>query len=345
MLFSKKRSTRRLKTSGLTVSLLGLLLGSSCASLPEPEVLLAPPSPYQALVVNQVIMEESTEAPFEAFKRTLDVLNALWEHTSWRVIQPNEYRFIREEGKIDFSKWLFDTNLVALGKSQNLDPKKLLFLTITVTERVAQGGSEISGEGSRTQAASYKKNLITTLEAFDAEGQIVARIVENVPVDPFAQNPEYDSTPGLKEALFALIRSFESSCSSCIGALERTTWPVKTSPGVLFQAQTSSGETLYNYAQALDPLDRELLLWRELRYVDPSLKVSDLKNYQRVPSGLCLGDDAVPPFRPHDCIHKMNGRSLLGRHELARSLERGAIELEIVGKDGRTRSIRATWPE
>jgi hypothetical protein len=320
------------------------LIMPGCSRGPKPTLWAKASITYQALVVDEIRLESNDTDAFEAFKRTGDMLDTLWQHTSWRIIEPNEFNWDSPQASTKAGDWLFRTDLVKTLAKEPLDAKQFLFVRVSVSARTSHGGAETSKGAKKARRQDFNQNLALRLEAFNAEGQTIARFDHDVLTDPFAEHPDYDSRPVLQSAVRDLTWGLIEQCGDCIEKVVRPPWPLHINPGVVLQALDHAGQTPSKAVRHLDEIDQEQHLWRHLQYIDPQIGLATVKMILRAPSGVCLGKDTPPPFQPYDCLFRLGSTGLRERHRLVRQLQRGPLDLEVIGLDGHSRLLKVKWP-
>ncbi len=296
-----------------------------------------PAQPFLALAVAALEMPRGSP-DFEAAKRTEDILEALWRSSKWEVLAPSEFRILHRRG-LDNPGPLTATDLVVRAKRLGLDPHRFALLTSSVFMRESSSQAETSKGDESGMGFHGSADVGVSLLLRDAMGEHIAELEIERPIDPFAEKPDYDRRPELRDAVQEITRLLISHCPSCFVPVERPSFDLRASPAVLLSATDEAGRTLRERVMSAGPLEQDQLLWTHLQYLEPDIDLAAAKRHLTTTNAACFGEDAPSPFRPGDCVQLASTQPAPSRFELARQLRTGGGMFDLIGANGERRIV------
>jgi len=337
------RTVRDLRRSHLALHCACLawaaLASFACAGPTANMVVNLPSQPLAAVAVAPIVLHTDTiggDLGIEAFKRTQDVLDLLWRTSAITVIGPTEFEIHNPHS----DNVMMATNLFSRAHQLGLDPERLCLLSISVTSRKSSGSKVTSRGAKKTTGSAYRHKLAVSLTVRDMRGNYLLELDLTAEVDPFAENPEHDSRPELRETILLATGEFVDQLGSSFVEGERPPFTLTTSPAVVFDGVGSAGQPLREMIAAGDALEQDRLLWLHQQYFAPEITLRQAQQNLKTPSGACFGDDAPPPFVVGDCVATIGNAPVPNVHALGRTLTGDrAVDLGMVGTDGNTRVV------
>lgn len=331
--------------------LLGVLLVPGCAAAPV-EVVDAPPGPLPGLsllAVCPVAFLWPVPAE-EAYRKDADLLAALGGGTSVDLLGPDEFR-CEDRGPDEADRAL---NALLVARSLGYLPASVGLVRVRIEQRLQQGTRQVfdlAGQprGVRTE---QDRRFVVHGELWQlSPSRLVVSLRATARHDPFAEHPDWDEQPELRQALHEVGRVLAERVADAAGrpavalasGFAFTTNPV----GMLDRREPLGQGTLRERLARLDELEQELHLWRAFQYFQPEISPSRARELSLLPPGVLV--EAAPPvaggsgLRPGDLIVSVGDRPVAHvaalRRELARQrtaplgLRRGRVELQVAWTD------------
>lgn len=314
------------------------LFVGACAEPSANVKISVPANRFVALAVTDLRMPKGSP-DFEAFKRTQDLLDALWAESTWTVLAPQDFRVLHPQG-LDHPGPLTATDLVVRAEALQLDHQLFGLLSYGVSVRESAGQAHVSKGDDAGVGYHGSSDVVVALVMRDMAGKRVAEMEITRAVDPFADHPDYDARPELGEAVHDLTRQLIAACEGCVTAGARPAIDLRPSPSLILEATDEAGRTLRQHLETAGPLEHDQLLWTNMQYLDPGLELKAAKHHLETPSVACVTADVKAPFLAGDCITTLDGVRLPSRHAVARRLATGPCTVEVVGADGATRTVQ-----
>ena len=293
-----------------------------------------PPQPLQVVAVEPVLVHFPGRHA-EAARQTLVLLDSLWRDSKWGVITPEEFKVLDPTS----TDYLHATNLVVVTHDLGLDPKRFGVLKATLSAREAKGQAVVAGGGKVAIGRNYEGFIDAVLELTSADGKPLATATAVTRIDPFAQLPEHDEAPWIREALTTAARGRFAECVGCVVDAPRATFPLVANPAVVY-SRSGDFDQVTRGDVTDDRLERQQERWRFFQFFDPTCSVADAERLAKLGDSVCAGATAELPFQPGDCITAMNGRVYRSPHTLIRALKGStSVMLDVVDKDGARRTV------
>lgn len=317
---------------------LGVLGLASCSASESRVEISPPPALLHAVAVMPLELAYDSE-PFEAQRRTGDILAALWHRSGWTVLTPDEFA-VRDPTTGDL---LHGTDLVFRGRDLGLDPRRFAVLRSRASLREARGEATVAGEAGVAVGRDFASRAVVTLELVAMDSSPIADVEVIRDIEPFADRPDYDRLPVVRDAIGAAVDALVEACSGFVVSRPRPALPVFTNPAALLEARDARGRSLSQMIDARDPLERDQLLWRTMQYARPTLDLPEAQRLARTPLAACVGSQPPGPLAEGDCIVAVDDDPIDGVHALGRALATaGRHTLTVVTAAGQQRLVR--WP-
>jgi hypothetical protein len=319
-----------------TLLRLGVLLVSlaACSRSGAKVEISRPPEPLQLVAVQPAVVRFQGRLG-EAERQTLVLLDLLWRDSTWSVLTPEEF-MVLDPASADF---LHATNLVVVTHALGLDPKRFGVLRTTLTAREAKGQAVVAGGGKVAVGRDYEGFIDASLELSDAAGRPLGTATASAKIDLFAQLPENDEAPWVRQALTSAAHGLFAACTGCVVAAPRASFPLFANPGNVYRRLDGPGRAPLNGLE-VDELTRQQRLWRFFQFFDPATSLREAERLLKLGDSICTGELAELPFQPGDCITGMNGTTYRSPHTLLRVLEGAtSVMLDVVDREGTRRMV------
>lgn len=297
-----------------------------------------PTTPLQALAIDEVQITYRA-LPFEAAKRTQDIVTFLWNNTSWEVLAPNEFQILDPKKK----DLRYGTDLLLKSEQWGWDIQRIALLRLHIAIHEAKGEALAEVAGSTATGQVYDGTAILRLELVDAIGQTIAEIERKQELDPFAEHPDADPLAEIRVAVFEILRDLISRCTDCFAKSSRPPFAVTVSPSILLNQVGRDGVVCRNLLSLGNILERDQAIWTHMQYFDGNLSLGDAQRWFKEAPAICFSDDPPNHFRPGDCITEIDGVPITSYFGLWRQLRNGTgYTLKVVDSTFQKRT--AHWP-
>jgi len=309
-----------------------LLVLAGCAGAPASLSIRAPAEPLRLLAVAPVVLRYEGD-PYEAPRRSEDVLALLWRDTRWAILGPTEFMVLATGG----ADPIRNTDLMSKVRDLPLHPERVALLETVLSIREAQGRSEVRGERGTAVGAAIEQIAVVSMSVVSPRG-LVFEIEHTKPMDPFAERPDWDERPTMREALREATKILIDSLGPHLEPVEGPDLDAIPSPAVVLRGYRSDGRG------TSARLEDELSSWRIAQYLDPAVTLAESARLARGALAFCVRGDPPYPLSAGDCVTAIDGHPAASPHALRRRrafANGAALALTIVGADGLPR--RATF--
>ncbi len=285
-----------------------------------------PAGPLRVLAVMPVSVRGEADSE-QSYRRTVDLLSGLGDGDSLDLLGPDEIS-VSAAGALEPS---MATDALLVAARAGYRPEDLGLLRVWVNRATLRGSSVALDAQGQQAAAQGSTELRWTLRGelwqLVPERKLAELRQELVP-DPFAERPEGEPHPELRDALQQLGREVAALLAPAGPRPERELGcTLRASPRPVLQWRDGALPSLQDSLAKLDPLDSELRLWQAFQALAPGVDLPLAQRLARQDPGLrveALGPDCrVPGLQVGDLIVTLDGEPLAHLHALRRRMAQG----------------------